>query len=113
MTRLLVACAALSVCACRTEIKPALIADPTPVKKVRLSTECDVHDYPSGTDVPAGSKNIGWVEVTREGDDDATFLKLRQKVCNLGGDAMSSITWERQSGEDRPSVLRANAWSLP
>ena len=101
------------VTGCRTEIKPALMADNAPTKRVRLSTDCDVRDYPSGTDVPTGSKNIGWVEVEREGDDDATFLKLRTKVCNMGGDAISSITWERKSGDDRPSVLRANAWSLP
>lgn len=108
---------ALVLSACRTEIKPLVREEPVK-RKVRNSAsgECSVHDYPTATDLPAGSQNIGWVTVKRQATDDETFEALRKEVCAKGGDAMSQMHWIRASGAsvaDPPIELEANAWVTP
>lgn len=110
----LVAVALLAAASCRTEISPL-------VRKVEPKVEaggaprtgCDVHDFPSATEVPTGAKNLGWVQVTREASDEETYLKLRQAVCAQGGDALSSLAWVKEVGDVAPTSLRADAWQLP
>lgn len=104
------------VTGCRTEIAP-VIKKPDPGPKVRLVDQgCEATDYPAGTDVPAGAKNIGWVKVDRGENDDATFAALREAVCKAGGNAFSQMRWVRAAGAsvaDPPIHLEANAWVVP
>ncbi len=107
---------ALVFAGCRSEIQP-LVKQDTVTRKSRASDgECHVHDYPTASEVPAGSKSIGWVKVARQETDEATFEKLRAEVCAKGGDAMSQMHWIRASGAsvaDAPIELEGNAWELP
>jgi hypothetical protein len=73
---------------------------------------CNVREFPTAAELPAGSKNIGWVSVEDQGDDDASLLALRQKICSMGGDAFSQVGWVREINAEN-HVLKANAWSLP
>lgn len=103
--------------ACRTEIKPLVRQEPLK-KKVRNTAtgECAVNDYPTATDLPSGSQNIGWVTVKRLATDDETFEALRKEVCARGGDAMSQMHWIRAPGAsvaDPPVELEGNAWVTP
>jgi len=101
---------------CRTEISPLVKAEPTARKMKQRDAECQVHDFPTATDVPPNSKNLGWVKVDRQENDDLTFELLRKKVCEAGGDAMSQMHWNRASGAsvaDPPVELEGNAWSMP
>jgi|GEM_PF-2613956 hypothetical protein len=101
---------------CRTEIKPLVKQEPVARKQRFVEGECNVRDYPTATDVPSGSKNLGWVNVPRQDTDEATFEKLRQAVCAKGGDAMSQMHWIRASGAsvaDPPIELEGNAWATP
>lgn len=106
----------LTLSACRTEISPTL-KKPEPVAKVRLVEQgCEARDYPAGTDVPSGAKNIGWVKVDRLENDDDTFASLREAVCKAGGNAFSQMRWIRAAGAsvaDPPVHLEANAWLVP
>lgn len=114
MKRLLVA--GLLLAGCRTEIQPLVKTAPTARQMKQRDAECQVRDYPTATDVPAGSKGLGWVKVDRQETDDLTFELLRKKVCELGGDAMSQMRWIRASGAsvaDPPVELEGNAWSMP
>jgi hypothetical protein len=101
---------------CRTEIAPMVKQGPS-APKVRLVDQgCEASDYPTGTDVPAGAKNIGWVKVERKENDDATFAALREAVCKAGGNAFSQMRWIRPAGAsvaDPPIELEANAWIVP
>jgi hypothetical protein len=101
---------------CRTEIAPVVKQGPA-APKVRLVDQgCEATDYPTGTDVPAGAKNIGWVKVDRKENDDATFAALREAVCKAGGNAFSQMRWIRPAGAsvaDPPIELEANAWVVP
>lgn len=99
--------------ACRTEIVPIVRrAEPTLPSRPR-SAECNVHDYPGATDLPTDAKNIGWVEVPREANDEDTYKALHAKICAGGGDAMSQLQWVKEPGQREPTSLRANAWVLP
>jgi hypothetical protein len=73
---------------------------------------CLVQDFPSATDVPDGAKNLGWVSVKDSGNDEQTYIQLREKICGQGGDALSQVAWVQESA-DEGLVLKANAWSLP
>lgn len=110
------AVAALLFVGCRTEIQP-IIKDEAPRGRVRERTaECQFHDYPNATDVPSGSKSLGWVKVDRLETDELTFEALRKKICEMGGDAVSQMHWIRASGAsvaDVPVELEGNVWSLP
>jgi hypothetical protein len=105
---------ALAAAGCRTEIKP-LVKAQAPVSRPR-ATGCQVTDFQSGADVPAGAKNVGWVKVDRAETDEATFEVLRKAVCAQGANAFSQARWERAAGAsvaDPPVALEANAWALP
>ena len=71
-----------------------------------------VYDFETATDVPDGSENLGWVEVPIAADDEATYVALRQKICEMGGNALSQAAWVKEVSEDTPR-LKANAWALP
>jgi hypothetical protein len=100
---------ALVATGCRTNLKAT---QEQKTNQAYVSEQrCDVFDYALATEVPTGAKNLGWVQVKDTGNDEETFAALRQKICEMGGDALSGPHWERKSGED--PVLKANAWSLP
>lgn len=108
--------AGLCFMGCRTEIQPLVKTVPVKSKVRSRAAECEVRDYPTASEVPAGSTSIGWVKVTRAETDELTFENLRKKVCEQGGDAMSQMHWIRASGAsvaDPPIELEGNAWSLP
>jgi hypothetical protein len=96
--------------ACRTAVAPVKKDKPTPAYVGDQS--CNVYDFPTASDVPDGSHNLGWVSVPIAESDEETFIKLRQKICEMGGDAFSQPAWVRESTDEQPS-LKANAWSLP
>jgi hypothetical protein len=73
---------------------------------------CNVRDFASATEVPTGSRPLGSVEVETQATDEDTFIALRQRVCELGGDALSQPTWVKDPSDEKPR-LTANAWSLP
>jgi hypothetical protein len=52
------------------------------------------------------------VEVEIQDTDEDTFIALRQRICEMGGDALSQPTWVKDPSDDKPR-LTANAWSLP
>ncbi len=97
-------------CAQRTVIKPG---GPEHEEQVYVGTQgCNVRDFASATDLPEGAQNLGWVTVPQLETDDATFLELRKKICELGGDALSQAAWVKGPG-DEERALTANAWTLP
>lgn len=101
---------------CRTEVRPIVKAEASPARLAERPAECVVHDYATAFDVPAGSVNLGWIAVPREGTDDATVEKLRAAVCAKGGTALSQARWNRAAGAslaDPPVELEANAWVEP
>jgi hypothetical protein len=102
---------------CRTEISPQVREDaPVTKRGPRADAECSVRDYPTATDMPVGSKSLGWVKMERQATDDATFEALRKKVCEMGGDAISQMHWIRAPGAsvaDPPIELEASAWVTP
>jgi len=106
----------IGVWGCRTEIVPYVVKGPEKLKTRMVDQGCEATDYPAGTDVPTGAKNIGWIKVDRKENDEATFAALREAVCKAGGDAFSQMRWIRASGAsvaDPPIELEANAWVLP
>lgn len=100
-------------CACtpRTLIHPTPPEEPRSEKYVAPGG-CNVRDFAAATDLPQGAKNLGWVTVEEQGSDEETFLLLRKKICELGGDALSQVAWVKGPTEERPK-LTANAWVLP
>lgn len=110
--------ATLVLAGCRTELKPLVKPDVAPVARVRPRgpAECQVSDYATATEVPSGSKSLGWIKVERQATDESTIELLRQRVCEAGGDAMSQLHWIRASGAsvaDPPIELEGNAWATP
>jgi hypothetical protein len=97
--------------ACRTSVDTR----PTPPKaEVYVPrTGCDVHDYPAATDLPDGAKNLGWVQVPVQAQDEETYLMLRKAICDMGGDALSQLAWTYEPGRRQAVALKANAWLLP
>jgi hypothetical protein len=113
MIRILAGLLLIAVCGlgCRTNLSAQKQAE---AKKVYIGDrECMVYDFNASTDVPDGAKNLGWVSVKTTGNDEETFIKLREQVCQLGGDALSSVAWVREANEYEPTTLKGNAWSLP
>lgn len=107
---------AVALIGCRTEVAPA-VRTTKPATYKPPPGECEVHDFPMATDVPAGAQNLGWVSVPH-GDqpDEVTFEALRKAVCAKGGNAFSQAHWIRAAGAsvaDRPESLEANAWATP
>lgn len=75
--------------------------------------ECNVHDYPAATDVPAGAEHIGWIKVPRQESEEETLLALRKAICEKGGDALSQMSWIVPAGRQQGVALQANAWVSP
>jgi hypothetical protein len=100
---------------CRTVIPPIVTEEAPKATVARTSgpTKCDVRDYDNATELPSGAKNLGFVQVPKEKTDEETYLKLRQAICDAGGDALSGLAWIKEVGDPEPTSLRANAWSLP
>lgn len=115
MRRLLVVATLLASAACmqRTEIK-ATPKKPPPKPVYVGDRSCMVQDFEAATDLPSGSKNLGWVSVAQNKDqsDEDTYIELRKKICEMGGDALSQVAWVKDPDDDRPK-LKANAWSMP
>lgn len=109
----LAACALLGA-SCRTTVAVDRAGRPEP-EYVARDTGCHVHDYTDATDVPDGAQSLGWVQVPKEESDEATYEKLRQEICNKGGNALSQLHWLSETGKEAPMVfaLEANAWLLP
>jgi len=100
--------------ACRTTI---LVEHKAPPPGIFKAPEhgCSVNDFPSATDVPEGSVNLGWVQVPKEATDEETYVKLREAICEKGGTGLSQLHWVNETTKDAPFVfaLEANAWKLP
>lgn len=118
MNRLMLVVAALGVlfgAACRTEIAPVLLKDEYGPRFKMVEAQCEVREFPRGDEVPPGASNIGWVQISREATDDATYEQLRLAVCAKGGNAFSQARWLRNSGTsvaEPPFAIEANAWLL-
>jgi hypothetical protein len=96
-------------CDSRTHI-PVYV--PKPVEDTRQAT-CSVRDFVSAANLPSGSKNLGKVEIPRQEEEASTYVMMHQKVCELGGDAVSGVRWEVELGMPKPRALSGNAWKLP
>jgi hypothetical protein len=113
---LAIVAASTAGCMSRTELKVEhKRPDPAPVYVGDRS--CMVRDFEFATDLPEGSKNLGFVtvaEVQTEGkdDDEATYVAVRKKICEMGGDALSQAAWIREMDDEHPK-LKVNAWALP
>ena len=105
--------AAVVLSGCRTTIAP--------VKKQQEEDVyvapggCNVRRYDEPTDLPDGATNLGWVEVPVGESQEATYEALDQAICGKGGDALSSLHWEKSSTETTAQrvSLRAIAWRMP
>jgi hypothetical protein len=101
---------------CRSEIRPLVREELGASPDRYVEGGCSVRDYPTASDVPVNSTNVGWLRVPRQETDEATFQKLRQEVCAKGGDAMTQLRWiraPRASVADPPIELECNAWATP
>ncbi|MCL2177972.1 MAG: hypothetical protein FWC28_07505 [Proteobacteria bacterium] len=100
----------LAALGCRTHI-PVAVQKPPP--EVAKRTTCSVRDYASAVALPSGSRDLGRVEIPRQEEEENTYLMLHQKVCDMGGDALSGMRWEVDLGQPKPRALSGNAWKLP
>ena len=102
---------ALTCLGCSATHIPVTVQRPAEAPK---QTTCSVKDYGSAVNLPSGSKDLGRVEIPRQEDDEQnTYTLLHQKVCELGGDAITGVRWEVELGLPRPRALSGNAWKLP
>lgn len=97
---------------CRTLVDLSPKAPEAPPEGPRREG-CDVREFPQATDVPTGSKSLGWVRVPREQNDEDTYTALRKLICEKGGDAFSQLHWVKEPGVWEPTALEAMAWVLP
>jgi hypothetical protein len=100
----------LSASCARTFIQPT--SDDDEAQESRRARYCNVRDFASATEVPTGAQPLGPVEVEIQATDEDTFIALRQRICEMGGDALSQPTWVKDPSDDKPRLI-ANAWSLP
>ena len=111
---LLLSFSMLTLVGCRTDI----LAEHTPPPANIFNAPnlgCSVRDYPSATDVPEGSTDLGQVQVPREQTDEETYVKRREAICSKGGNGLSQLHWLNETTKDAPFVfaLEAHAWLLP
>ena len=99
-------------CSTRTLIHPPQREEAPQAVYAPEEGACNVRDYPSATEIPSGSRNLGWVSVEQQGNDEETFLLLRQRICEKGGNALSQAAWVKGPSDETPK-LTANAWVLP
>ncbi|MFL5319619.1 MAG: hypothetical protein ACJ790_08165 [Myxococcaceae bacterium] len=111
----LLAAVALMVLAssCRTTISP--IKRPKDPEVYVVSNDCTVRYYDTTEDLPEGSKSMGRITVPIAENEDETYLALRKKICDAGGNALTSLTWGKSSTETtaQRTELQADAWVLP
>jgi len=100
---------ALLCVGCRTQI-PVVVQKPVEAPR---QTTCAVRDYGSAVNLPSGSVDLGRVEIPRQEEEQDTYTMLNQKVCTLGGNAVTGIRWEVELGLPKPRALSGNAWKLP
>jgi hypothetical protein len=98
------------VLGCRTHI-PVTVQKP--VQEDTKRATCSVRDYASAVNLPSGSRDLGKVEIPRQEEEENTYAMLNQKICELGGDAVTGIRWEVELGLPKPRALSGNAWKLP
>lgn len=96
----------------RTAIQPAVQSHKENRSTYVAEGHCEVRDFESANELPAGSKNLGWVAAESTGNDEETIRLLRKKICDLNGDALSGMAWVPAREGDKLE-LRANAWALP
>ena len=101
---------ALSLAGCATFIP---IARPAQAEVAAPSSdECHVRDFVYATELPKGAQSLGPVAVEPQASDEETYLELRRRICELGGDALSQPAWVKEPTEEH-ARLTANAWALP
>ena len=102
---------ALSLAGCATFIP---IAPPAKAEVAAPSSEdeCQVRDFVYATELPRGAQPLGPVAVEPQASDEETYLELRRRICELGGDALSQPAWVKEPTEEH-ARLTANAWALP
>jgi len=116
---MLLATSLLGLVACvtpRSEIQAKPVEhEETKVAPDTGPAECNVQDFPGNGDVPEGAKNLGPVSVPKGATDEDTYAALRKAVCEMGGDAMSTMRWLHTIGkkDGPPTDLEATAWLLP
>ena len=103
--------AALALAGCASFI-PITKEKPAEQVAAQSSEECNVRDFAYATELPKGAQHLGPVAVEPQASDEETYLELRRRVCELGGDALSQPAWVKEPSEDH-ARLTANAWSLP
>jgi hypothetical protein len=110
--RLLGCVALLALCGgcARTFIAPASAQKGQSASQAQ--SRCNVRDFDSATDLPQGARSLGPVSVPQGETDEATYVDLRRKICELGGDALSQPAWVKGPEDEKPQ-LTANAWALP
>lgn len=109
-TALILAVLALSSCATMLPIKKA--NSDQQEQTAAAANECNVRDFVYATDLPKGSRPLGPVAVEPQASDEDTFLELRRRICEIGGDALSQAAWVKEPSE-QGAKLTANAWVLP
>jgi len=106
----------LGALACMVFLGCARTRIPVYVQKSAEETKeatCSVRDHGSAATLPSGAINLGRVEIPREEEEGNTYTLLHQRVCELGGNAVTGVRWEVELGMPRPRALSGNAWKLP
>jgi hypothetical protein len=96
-----------SGCADRTFVRPVDRGDGRPTVEV----ECIVVDVESANDLPARAENLGWVSVPEQPSDEETAHALHDRVCAMGGNALTRLARVQELGE-AGYVLKGNAWRV-
>jgi hypothetical protein len=100
----------LLTCACagRTLVRPAVLgADERPMVEV----DCIVIDVESANDLPRRAENLGWVSVPELPSDEETAHALHDRVCAMGGNALTRVARVQELGESG-YALKGNAWRV-
>lgn len=110
---LAVLAAAFALLSCRTTINP--VKKPKEPEVYIVNGGCTVRFYEATSDLPEGSKSVGRITVPVAETEDDTYSRLREKACELGATAISSLSWAKSSTETtaQRTELSADAWQLP
>lgn len=73
--------------------------------------ECIVVDVESATELPDRAKNLGWVSVPQSGSEEETAHALHDRVCSMGGNALTRVSRVQELGEDGYRLV-GNAWRV-
>jgi hypothetical protein len=74
-----------------------------------VESDCVVVDVPATRALPERSEGLGRVAMSAEGSSEEAVLALHDRVCALGGNRLTGLTWY-----DAPGGLRveADAWRV-